>query len=125
MDASGSPDADALDAALVTLHGTDVEFAGGLSNHGPMAAEALEAMGHADRIAPFVADYGRRLEPSRTAEPLPRGEWPRALGRVELRASLVASFIEELRVDEPRDRSRVPRRAAHGACVACMAAGAE
>lgn len=101
MDEGEHTDGGALDAALLGLHGTDAEFGGGLSNHGPMAAEALEAMGHPDRIAPFVAHYGRRLTPLVRGEPLPRGQWAHALGRVELRGSLVASFVEELRVEDP------------------------
>lgn len=94
-------DDDLLDAALTRLQTTDVEFAGGLSNHGPMAAEALEALGHADQIAPFLAQYQARLAPMPAAEPLRGERWRDALGRLEDRAALVAAFEARLRRDEP------------------------
>ncbi len=62
---------DLLDAALTRLHTTDPEFGGGLSNHGPMAAEALEALGAPQQIPTFVDRYASRLSPMPTASPLP------------------------------------------------------
>ncbi len=54
---------EALDSALATFHRTAAEYGGRLSNHGPMAAEALEAMGLQAEIPAFVHRYARRLEP--------------------------------------------------------------
>lgn len=48
----GETKASALDDALTRLHATDLEYrsggSDGLSNHGPMAAETLEALGATD-----------------------------------------------------------------------------
>ncbi len=50
------------DDALRVFLATKGSFGGGLSNHGPMASEALVHMG-ADRwIGPFVESYRRRLD---------------------------------------------------------------
>jgi questin oxidase-like protein len=92
---------DALDGALARLHQHDVEFSGGLSNHGPMAAEALDSLGHADRIEPFIAQYQARLAPMPAAEPLRAERWRDSLGRIEDRAALVATFAARLQRDEP------------------------
>lgn len=59
-----------LDDALDRLHRTGPEFDGWLSNHGPMAADALLRLGRGDLVARWVAGYERRLEEA----PAPR--WP-------------------------------------------------
>jgi hypothetical protein len=41
-----------LDEAYQRLHETGPEFGGYLSNHGPMAAEAMARRGHAERVHP-------------------------------------------------------------------------
>ena len=60
-------DDDRLDRALSRLHETDIEYAtariDGLSNHGPMAAESLIALGGGERVERFVEAYARRLRP--------------------------------------------------------------
>ena len=43
---------DALDEALERLARKGPEYGGGLSNHGPMAAEALVALGRARACSP-------------------------------------------------------------------------
>jgi hypothetical protein len=55
----------ALDLALERFARTGPEYRGGLANHGPMAAEALTALGRPDAVAGWVDAYIRRLEPSR------------------------------------------------------------
>ena len=61
--------------ALAVFVTTDTAYDGGLSNHGPMAAEALVSMGAEQWIGPFVDDYRTRLEPpTATPEPVP-GVW--------------------------------------------------
>jgi len=52
---------DRFDDALEILDGAGPEYAGGLSNHGPMAAEALFAMGRADAVVPWTEGYRRKL----------------------------------------------------------------
>src|SRR5215831_4231898 len=59
-----------LDEAYQRLHATGPEFDGWLSNHGPMAAEAMVRHGHADRVQRWLDVYMRRLEE------FPRGSGP-------------------------------------------------
>jgi hypothetical protein len=91
---------DPLDAALSRLHATDPEFRRGLTNHGPMAAEALEALGHPECIEGFVDGYLPRLEAMGAVEPL-AGDWRDALGQPGARARLIATFDRRLRNEEP------------------------
>jgi hypothetical protein len=65
------PREDVLDESLNRLSATGPEFHGGLSNHGPMAAEAMIRIGRADDVEPWLDRYLRRLE-----------EAPRATGRI-------------------------------------------
>lgn len=66
------------DDALRQFLATRGTYGGGLSNHGPMATEALDHMGAAEWIDPFVAAYAPRLEP-RTPPPERGGDWRRLL----------------------------------------------
>jgi hypothetical protein len=76
----GSSATGTLDEAYQRLHATGPEFEGWLSNHGPMAAEAMVRRGHADQVHRWLDGYMRRLEE------FPRGsgpigsEWQDALG---------------------------------------------
>lgn len=79
---------DALDQFLATKG----SFGGGLSNHGPMATEALEHMGAAHWIGPFVDAYRPRLEPRTRPAPW-GGDWRRLLE--ESLPDLVASAAAE------------------------------
>jgi hypothetical protein len=69
-----------LDEAYERLHATGPEFDGFLSNHGPMAAEAMVRRGHSDLVDSWLDRYMRRLEE------FPRGlspigsDWQEALG---------------------------------------------
>jgi Questin oxidase-like len=69
-----------LDEAYQRLHATGPEFDGWLSNHGPMAAEAMVRHGHADSVPEWLDGYMERLEE------FPRGsgpigtDWQGALG---------------------------------------------
>jgi hypothetical protein len=60
----------------------DAEYAGGLSNHRPMALVALARLGASDeRLAAFDARYSARLQPMPPAEPWPAGDaWRGRLG---------------------------------------------
>jgi hypothetical protein len=53
---------DSLDEALALVSRRGPEFGGGLSNHGPMACEALVALGRPESAVPFAARYARRLD---------------------------------------------------------------
>jgi hypothetical protein len=69
-----------LDEAYQRLHATGPEFDGWLSNHGPMAAEAMVRHGHAESVPEWLDGYVERLEE------FPRGtgpigtDWREALG---------------------------------------------
>ena len=69
-----------LDEAYERLHATGPEFDGYLSNHGPMAVEAMVRHGHSDLVDSWLDRYMRRLED------FPRGlspigtDWQEALG---------------------------------------------
>jgi hypothetical protein len=70
-----------LDEALIRLAGTGPEFGAGLSNHGPMACEALTRLGRGDAIGSWLDRYRPQLEeaPER-GRPLGPDEWRGALG---------------------------------------------
>ena len=74
-----------LDQALDLLRETAPEFGPGYSNHGPMATEALVALGRGDEVVSWVLGYRANLEDL----PAPRqrlgdvGHWE-ALGRFDL-----------------------------------------
>lgn len=75
------PSEDILDESLGRLAVTGPEFRGGLSNHGPMAAEAMIRLGRAGSVESWLDGYLRRLE----AAPRPAGRitdqtWRTALG---------------------------------------------
>jgi hypothetical protein len=89
-----------LDQAYVRLHDTGPEFDGWLSNHGPMAAEAMVRRGHAGTVHRWLDVYVRRLED------FPRGtspvgaDWREALGDPRRVADWTAYFRREL-ADQP------------------------
>ncbi len=53
---------DELDQALDLLRETSPEFGAGYSNHGPMATEALVALGRGDAVVSWVVGYRPNLE---------------------------------------------------------------
>ena len=73
-----------IDEALTMLKDRGPEFGAGLSNHGPMAAEALCTLGRAEAVGDWVARYRRRLgpRPPKIAR-IGADSWPEALGNVE------------------------------------------
>jgi hypothetical protein len=72
---------DVMDESLARLAATGPEFDGGLSNHGPMAAEAMIRLGHPDDVEPWLDGYLRNLEepPAPTAT-ITDQTWRVALG---------------------------------------------
>jgi hypothetical protein len=70
-----------LDEALGVLEGRGAEYGVGLANHGPMAAEALCALGRGDRAAAWAAGYRTRLDdPLPARERITADHWQAALG---------------------------------------------
>jgi len=85
-----------LDEAYQRLHATGPEFEGWLSNHGPMAAEAMVRRGHADRVHRWLDGYMRRLEEfPRGSGPIGTG-WQEALGDPRRIADWTGYFRSEV-----------------------------
>jgi hypothetical protein len=92
-----------LDDALSVFASTAPEFGPfGLSNHGPMAAEVLEQLGHAEAIPAWVAEYRQRLDtaPAPADRPLGEVDWPAALGVAGRFPEWLALFESEI-ADRP------------------------
>lgn len=91
---------DTLDEALEMLQDTGPEFAddeeGGLSNHGPMAAEALCTLGRDDEVLGWVERYRPRLQ-EHPGQGSPVGDdWREALGEYTRLPEWIALFDREL-----------------------------
>jgi hypothetical protein len=87
-----------MDEALERLRGTSPEVAGGGDpNHGPMAAEALVALGRDDVVANWVDRYRQRLDvmPAATS-PITADTWREALGGIGRFADWTAFFRAQL-----------------------------
>lgn len=85
-----------LDEAYGRLHDTGPEFDGWLSNHGPMAAEAMVRRGHAQQVPRWLDGYMNRLEafPSGSAPIGP--DWREALGDPRRIADWTSYFRSEV-----------------------------
>lgn len=85
-----------LDEAYQRLHATGPEFGGWLSNHGPMAAEAMARCGYATAVHGWLDTYIRRLEefPGGTGPIGP--DWREALGDARRIADWTAYFRHEV-----------------------------
>lgn len=86
-----------IDQALDILRDTAPEYGKGFSNHAPMAAEALLALGREEAIISWVEKYKRRL-PAFPAvrEIIERERWQEALGDIRRFADWALFFEEEL-----------------------------
>jgi hypothetical protein len=94
-------DDEILDESLTRLAKTGPEYRGGLSNHGPMAAEALVRLGHADEVEHWVDDYIKQLdEAPRPYDRITEDTWREALGDRKRVADWTAYFASQL-ADEP------------------------
>ncbi|MCX4748846.1 questin oxidase family protein [Kitasatospora sp. NBC_01287] len=92
MDTTGT-----LDEALQRLHRSGPERFGRLTNHAPMAVEALAAHGQASAVHRWLELYTRKLEefPGRV-EPVTDANWPAALGDPRRAADWIDHFEREL-----------------------------
>ncbi|MGW3497778.1 questin oxidase family protein [Streptomyces sp. NPDC001020] len=92
MDTTGS-----LDEALERLHNAGPERLGRLTNHAPMAVEALAAHGQARSVHRWLDLYARKLEefPSRV-EPVTAANWRSALGDPRRAADWIGYFEREV-----------------------------
>ncbi|CAL9347288.1 hypothetical protein SUDANB15_00388 [Streptomyces sp. enrichment culture] len=86
-----------LDEALERLHDSGPERLGRLTNHAPMAVEALVARGQAHAVHRWLDLYARKLEefPSRV-EPVTDDGWLSALGDPRRAADWIRYFEHEV-----------------------------
>ncbi|MFF1412144.1 questin oxidase family protein [Streptomyces sp. NPDC058289] len=86
-----------LDEALQRLHGSGPERLGRLTNHAPMAVEALSVHGQAGSVHRWLDLYARKLEefPSRV-EPVTAANWQAALGDPRRSADWIGHFEREI-----------------------------
>ncbi|MFF9690137.1 questin oxidase family protein [Streptomyces sp. NPDC014623] len=92
MDTTGT-----LDEALQRLHISGPERFGRLSNHAPMAVEALAANGQASAVHRWLDLYAPRLEDFPTGvEPVTDADWACALGDPRRAADWIGYFGHEL-----------------------------
>ena len=68
-----APSYAALDEALEVLAPYGIELKNGNSNHGPMVAEALCALGRPEAVMPWIARYRERMLSRAAAR---RPHWP-------------------------------------------------
>ena len=86
-----------LDEALETLAPYGIELTNGNSNHAPMVAEALCALGRPEAVMPWLARYRERMLPRLAAgDPIGHEDWRAALGDRRRFADWSALFHEEL-----------------------------
>ena len=83
-----------LDEVLERFQRGGLEYGGGLSNHGPMAAEALVALGHPALLTGLVDLYAPRLPPFEPGAPL--ADRAAALGEPARAGDWVATWEQEL-----------------------------
>ncbi|MFB4266363.1 questin oxidase family protein [Nonomuraea sp. GTA35] len=97
-------DTGTLEEAYERLHRTGPEFDGWLSNHGPMAVEAMVRHGYDRDVHRWLDGYVARLdELPRGSSPVGTGEWREALGDPGRLGDWLAFFDRELRERPWRD----------------------
>jgi hypothetical protein len=88
------------DEALDELAGYDIALTNGNSNHAPMVAEALCALGRPETVPHWLGGYRRRLQlRPKAREPIMGEAWREALGRRDRFADWTVFFAEELAAD--------------------------
>jgi hypothetical protein len=86
-----------IDDALDILHRTGPDLVNGNSNHGPMVAEALLALGRPDSVIPWIEGYKSRFQDHpQTRSPISPHGWHEALGDRGRSADWVAFFDRKL-----------------------------
>jgi len=95
---------DRIDEALEMLSGCGPETVEGFSNHGPMAAEALGAMGRSDVVIAWVDRYRKHATPRPVAAGrIDSSQWRTALGDYRCFPQWAEFFGEELKNASWRD----------------------
>lgn len=92
---------ESLDEAYERLRNTGPEFEGWLSNHGPMAADALIRIGHEDNLESWIDGYKTRLdERPRERWRFEEAEWQEYLGDPSRLGDWLALFDRQV-ISEP------------------------
>src|SRR5262249_35051280 len=115
-----APSYASLDDALELLAPYGIALTNGNSNHAPMVAEALCAMGRPDAVMPWLARYRARMLPRpEPGDHIPAEDWRAALGDRSRFADWSAFFGQELQ-DAPwyEVLDRWANRLAPGFCAA-------
>jgi hypothetical protein len=115
-----APSYTTLDDTLETIAEYGVALTNGNSNHAPMVAEALCALGRAEAVTPWIARYRERMVlRSPAVERILPEEWRGALGKRDRFTDWAAFFREELQEGPwPRLLDRWVSRLAPGFCAA-------
>jgi hypothetical protein len=93
-----------LDDALAAIAPFGIELGNGNTNHAPMVAEALCALGRPDAVMPWIARYRGRMLPRPTANGrIDSHDWRAALGRRDRFADWAQFFDRELAAGDWRD----------------------
>jgi questin oxidase-like protein len=93
-----------LDEALQRLRHAGPERDGWLSNHAPMAVEALVRNGHGEEVGGWIDAYWERLEEApRGISPIAREQWRDPLGDPTRTGDWIAFFEREVRTESWRD----------------------
>jgi hypothetical protein len=89
--------ADSLDVALDDLAGYGPDLVNGFTSHAPMVVEALDALGRADAVLPWLERYRPSLTARpRPSEPIDPSAWQAALGREDRTPEWMALVQGEL-----------------------------
>lgn len=97
-------DSESLDAAYERLSSTGPEFGGWLSNHGPMAADALIRIGHEDDLVSWIDEYKTRLdERPRERWRFEETDWQEYLGDPSRLGDWLALFDRQVRSEPWKD----------------------
>jgi hypothetical protein len=95
---------DVIDEVLSRFSAKGPEFGPGLSNHGPMAADALVALGRADAVVVWSEWYsGRLAERPEARQPIASQAWAEALGDIGRAGDWVRYFEREIDAQPWRD----------------------
>ena len=103
-----------IDEMLDLLSFASTEQANGNANHGPMASEALFALGRDEAVLPWVEDYRNRLiDRPPPSIPISHSDWQDSLGKRDRLGDWIEFFQNELKLAPWQDvvRQWVPRLA--------------